>query len=92
MSYAVNLYPFIPSSLRDVIAATKSDKSEASLDKNGIRSLRVSPDGRQLASGDRTGNIRIHDLAAGSTTQTIEAHDTEVLCLEFTDPQSTGAQ
>ena len=52
--------------------------------------MRVSPDGRQLASGDRTGNIRIHDLAAGSETQTIEAHDTEVLCLEFTDPQSTG--
>ena len=44
------------------LAATKSDKNDASLDKNGIRSLRVSLDGRQLASGDRTGNIRIHDL------------------------------
>lgn len=26
--------------------------------RNGVRSIRVSPDGKHLASGDRAGNIR----------------------------------
>ena len=52
--------------------------------------MRVSPDGKHLASGDRTGNIRVHDLTLADEVQCIEAHDTEVLCLEFTDPYATG--
>ena len=74
---------------RCVAGGGKSDKNEAN-EKNGIRSVRVSPDGKHLASGDRTGNIRVHDLTLADEVQCIEAHDTEVLCLEFTDPYATG--
>ena len=36
-----------------------TDKTDNSYDgKNGVRSIRVSPDGGDLASGDRQGNIR----------------------------------
>ena len=36
-----------------------TDKMDGSYDsRNGVRCIRVSPDGKQLASGDRAGNIR----------------------------------
>lgn len=38
----------------DLAAAGSTEKSDASYDgRNGVRSIRVSPDGRHLASGDR---------------------------------------
>lgn len=39
---------------------TKGEKGDsASYDgRNGVRSIRISPDGKHLASGDREGNIR----------------------------------
>lgn len=41
----------------DITGAEKGDN--ASYDsRNGVRSIRISPDGNQLASGDRSGNIR----------------------------------
>ncbi|XP_059479943.1 mitogen-activated protein kinase-binding protein 1 [Neocloeon triangulifer] len=51
--------------------------------QNGVRSVRVSPDGQQLASGDREGNIRIYDMMTFEEVCRIEAHDAEVLCLEY---------
>lgn len=39
-------------------AGTK-DKTDTNYDgKNGVRAIKVSPDGQHLASGDRLGNIR----------------------------------
>lgn len=37
-----------------------ADKTENLLydDRNGVRSMGISPDGQQLATGDRSGNIR----------------------------------
>ncbi|XP_078051188.1 WD repeat domain 62 isoform X2 [Augochlora pura] len=68
----------------DLAAAGSTEKSDASYDgRNGVRSIRVSPDGKHLASGDRSGNIRIHDLASLEELYLIEAHDAEVLCLEY---------
>lgn len=60
--------------------------------KNGVRCLRVSPDGRHLASGDRSGNIIIRDLSSQVDIVRIEAHDSEVLCLEYTDPNMTNGR
>lgn len=38
----------------DLAAAGSTEKSDASYDgRNGVRSIRVSPDGKHLASGDR---------------------------------------
>ncbi|XP_076663120.1 WD repeat domain 62 [Andrena cerasifolii] len=68
----------------DLAAAGSTEKSDASYDgRNGVRSIRVSPDGKHLASGDRSGNIRIHDLSSLEEQCLIEAHDAEVLCLEY---------
>ncbi|XP_049824929.1 mitogen-activated protein kinase-binding protein 1 isoform X3 [Aethina tumida] len=51
--------------------------------RNGVRCIRISPDGKNLASGDRSGNIRIHDISTMKELYKIEAHDAEVLCLEY---------
>ncbi|KAL5008973.1 hypothetical protein ScPMuIL_014554 [Solemya velum] len=73
-------------SLRDVDynPAGSADKTDTNFGgKNGVKSIRVSPDGQHLASGDRTGNIRIHDIRTLNDIKLIEAHDAEVLCLEY---------
>ncbi|XP_051175417.1 mitogen-activated protein kinase-binding protein 1 isoform X1 [Leptopilina boulardi] len=68
----------------DLAAAGSTEKNDASYDgRNGVRSIRVSPDGKHLASGDRSGNIRIHDVSTLEEQCRIEAHDAEVLCLEY---------
>eukprot|EP01043_Picozoa_sp_COSAG02_P042894 COSAG02_NODE_3686_length_6384_cov_22.292920_3_plen_1673_part_00 len=48
-----------------------------------VRCLRVSPDGSQLASGDRMGNIRVHELEKNQLYAFHEAHDGEVTALDF---------
>lgn len=61
-----------------------SEKQENQYDgKCGIRALKVSPDGRHLASGDRSGNLRIYAVADFSLLYQLSAHDGEVLCLEY---------
>ncbi|XP_033735224.1 mitogen-activated protein kinase-binding protein 1-like isoform X2 [Pecten maximus] len=73
-------------SLRDVDynPAGGTDKTDTNYDgKNGVRSLCISPDGQHLASGDRIGNVRIHDLQTMKEIHSIEAHNGEVLCLEY---------
>lgn len=38
----------------DLAAAGSTEKSDASYDgRNGVRSIRIGPDGKHLASGDR---------------------------------------
>ncbi|XP_071507372.1 uncharacterized protein [Diadema antillarum] len=69
--------------------AGNTDKVDTEKGKTGIRCVRVSPDGQTLASGDRSGNVRVHDLQFWDKVHEIEAHDSEVLCLEYTQP-STG--
>ncbi|XP_040902741.1 WD repeat-containing protein 62 isoform X2 [Toxotes jaculatrix] len=59
--------------------------------KAGIRVLGISPDGQHLAAGDRCGNLRIFGLEFLDELVKIEAHDSEVLCLEFS-PMSTGVK
>ena len=52
-------------------------------ERPGVRCVRVSPDGLHLVSGDRAGNIRVHSTRTFTTLCTIEAHDSEVMCLDF---------
>ncbi|XP_063219935.1 mitogen-activated protein kinase-binding protein 1 isoform X2 [Bacillus rossius redtenbacheri] len=55
--------------------------------RNGVRSLCISPDGQHLATGDRMGNIRIHNLNNMQELCFIEAHDAEVLTLQYSRPE-----
>uniref|UniRef100_A0AAQ5XJ46 Mitogen-activated protein kinase binding protein 1 n=1 Tax=Amphiprion ocellaris TaxID=80972 RepID=A0AAQ5XJ46_AMPOC len=70
---------------------TGSEGQQMDQSRAGIRTLRVSPDGRHLASGDRMGVLRIHDLDTMEEILNVQAHDSEILCLEFSKPD-TGLQ
>lgn len=48
-----------------------------------VRCLKISPDGKHVACGDWTGNIRVHDLKSFEEVQCIQAHDNEVVCLDY---------
>uniref|UniRef100_A0A915EJ35 WD repeat domain 62 n=1 Tax=Ditylenchus dipsaci TaxID=166011 RepID=A0A915EJ35_9BILA len=54
----------------------------------GVRCLKISRNGEHLACGGRDGNICVFDLTTKSIEKVadFEAHDGEVLCLEYTDP------
>ena len=51
--------------------------------KTGVKIVRVSPDENFIASGDRNGNIRVHDARSFDEICKIEAHDAEVTSLKF---------
>ncbi|KAM8737759.1 mitogen-activated protein kinase-binding protein 1 isoform 3-T3 [Acanthopagrus schlegelii] len=68
-----------------------SEGQQTDQSKAGIRTLRVSPDGQHLASGDRMGVLRIHHLDSMEEIMNVQAHDSEILCLEFSKPD-TGLQ
>jgi len=52
---------------------------------DSIRCIRVSPDGKELASGDEVGNIRVHSLETPDFPQKrfLESHDSEVISLAY---------
>ncbi|XP_070582274.1 mitogen-activated protein kinase-binding protein 1-like isoform X4 [Ptychodera flava] len=66
------------------------DKTDptSSEDKKGVRCFCISPNGQQLAAGDRSGNVHIYDFHFYDEILKIEAHDAEVLCLEYSKPQT----
>lgn len=74
------------------VAGGNSEKAgpEAEM-RAGLRTLKVRPDGAHLASGDRLGVLRIHDLKNMEEILNVQAHDSEILCLEFSKPD-TGLQ
>ncbi|XP_062824220.1 mitogen-activated protein kinase-binding protein 1 isoform X3 [Anolis carolinensis] len=56
--------------------------------KVGIRTVCVSPTGEHLASGDRIGTLRIYELKSMKEMLKVEAHDSEILCLEYSKPET----
>ncbi|XP_035564643.1 mitogen-activated protein kinase-binding protein 1 isoform X7 [Canis lupus baileyi] len=66
------------------------DKADTSLmdPRVGIRSVCISPNGQHLASGDRVGTLRVHELQSLSEMLKVEAHDSEILCLEYSKPDT----
>ncbi|XP_043074697.1 mitogen-activated protein kinase-binding protein 1-like [Puntigrus tetrazona] len=55
---------------------------------SSIRTICISPDGRHLASGDRNGTLRIHDLKCMKELLKAEVHNSEIVCLEYSKPAS----
>ncbi|KAI9474804.1 hypothetical protein BDB00DRAFT_934245 [Zychaea mexicana] len=52
----------------------------------GIRSLKMSNDGKLLATGDRNGNLRVHSMETWDQITYQEAHDSEILAMDLTNP------
>ncbi|XP_055549086.1 uncharacterized protein LOC129732314 isoform X1 [Wyeomyia smithii] len=72
--------------IKDVDNPIHNTEKNSSYDgRNGVRCIKINPANSQLATGDRSGNIRIYNLSNLKLITTIEAHDSEVLCLEYTN-------
>ncbi|XP_036397625.1 mitogen-activated protein kinase-binding protein 1 isoform X1 [Megalops cyprinoides] len=74
----------------ECVATSNTEKADPQTSENrsGIRTMCVSPDGQHLASGDRIGTLRIHDLQSMEEFLKVEAHDAEILCLEYSKPET----
>ncbi|XP_070781678.1 mitogen-activated protein kinase-binding protein 1-like [Enoplosus armatus] len=68
--------------------ADKPGDGQTAESRTGIRTICVSPDGKHLASGDRNGMLRVHDLSSMEEILKVEAHDAEILCLEYSKPET----
>ncbi|XP_068610167.1 mitogen-activated protein kinase-binding protein 1-like [Brachionichthys hirsutus] len=66
----------------------KTGDGQTAENRMGIRTICVSPDGKHLASGDRNGMLRVHDLSSMEEVLKVEAHDAEILCLEYSKPET----
>ncbi len=51
--------------------------------KVGGRCMKINPDGLSIAIGDRNGNIRIFDIQTFKQLALVEAHDSEVLSVDY---------
>ncbi|XP_020714227.1 uncharacterized protein LOC101454210 isoform X3 [Ceratitis capitata] len=71
--------------IKDQDLAGDKNSNTAYDGRNGVRCIKISPELQHLASGDRCGNIRIYNLANTKLIMTIEAHESEVLCLEYSN-------
>ncbi|XP_047429397.1 mitogen-activated protein kinase-binding protein 1-like [Mugil cephalus] len=76
-----------PESITNV-NADKSGDGQTAENRTGIRTICVSPDGRHLASGDRNGMLRVYDLSSREEILKVDAHDAEILCLEYSKPET----
>ncbi|XP_058472258.1 mitogen-activated protein kinase-binding protein 1 isoform X3 [Solea solea] len=65
-----------------------SEGQQTDQNRMGIRTLTVSPDGQHLASGDRMGVLRVHEVETMEEILNVQAHDSEILCLEFSKPET----
>ncbi|NWH70158.1 MABP1 protein, partial [Piaya cayana] len=74
----------------DYNSAGSAEKTDAQVmdTKVGIRTVCVSPSGEHLASGDRIGTLRIYELQSLREMLKVEAHDSEILCLEYSKPDT----
>lgn len=68
----------------EVFGASMSDTG------SGVKSLKISPDGKHLAAGSRDGNLSIYDLTVPTMEMIafFEAHESDIMCMEYSDPQS----
>jgi WD40 repeat protein len=60
------------------------DSSDENYTDFGIRSLKISADGKLMATGDRNGNLRVHNTDQWKQLTYQEAHDSEILSIDMT--------
>lgn len=68
-----------------------TDPSGLDISKPGIRSLKISSNSSHLATGDRSGNLRVYDLQNLDLIYMINAHQGEILDLDYSQPESDGS-
>ncbi|XP_073667593.1 mitogen-activated protein kinase-binding protein 1-like [Paramisgurnus dabryanus] len=68
-------------------AVSSSEKSEGE-SRNSISTICVSPDARHLASGDRNGTLRVHELTCMKEILKADVHESEIRCLEYSKPHT----
>ncbi|KAJ3014223.1 hypothetical protein HKX48_005290, partial [Thoreauomyces humboldtii] len=61
----------------------ESSSDQIAGNKTGVRASRVSSDGKFLAAGDRQGNVRVYELTHFQQVKYLEAHDAEILTIDF---------
>ena len=59
--------------------------------KIGGRCMKINPDGVSMAIGDRNGNIRILDIESFKQIALVEAHDSEVLSVDYGQSVEMGS-
>jgi WD40 repeat protein len=70
--------------IKDKKAPTDTTSNTVIADPSvGIRTLRISQDGVYMATGDRLGNLRVHTLKGFDLQVYHEAHDAEIMTLDF---------
>uniref|UniRef100_A0A0R3RVR6 WD_REPEATS_REGION domain-containing protein n=1 Tax=Elaeophora elaphi TaxID=1147741 RepID=A0A0R3RVR6_9BILA len=77
--------------LKKVIFITNNDSQlSESPDGIGVKSLKVSPDGKHLAAGSRDGNLSVYDLTIPTMDMIafFEAHESDIMCVEYSDLQT----
>lgn len=52
----------------------------------------MSADGTMMATGDRSGNLRVHDMNSWDLLTFQEAHDSEILSIDLTTPKKPGTK
>ncbi|XP_032227632.2 mitogen-activated protein kinase-binding protein 1 [Nematostella vectensis] len=67
---------------KNVRQASKEDQ------RRGIKTVAISAGGKLLAVGDKIGNVRIYDTVHMKERYKISAHESEVLCVEFSPLKS----
>lgn len=90
-SVSDNIHNSATNSSSNITPTTINDmqQNHTNLMKLGARCLKISPLGSHLASGDRNGNIRIYDLKHLESIVLIEAHDSEILYLQYSSTESS---
>ncbi|KAF4070758.1 hypothetical protein AMELA_G00277220 [Ameiurus melas] len=69
-------------------SCTEKPEEQPAESRLGIRTICVSPDGKHLASGDQNGTLRIHELNTMEEVLKVELHASEILCLEYSKPET----
>ncbi|KAI9317211.1 hypothetical protein BX666DRAFT_1943426 [Dichotomocladium elegans] len=62
------------------------DVSDEQYPDFGIRAIKMSSDGKLIVTGDRNGNLRVHNMETWEQITYQEAHDSEILAMDITAP------
>ncbi|EFC47311.1 predicted protein [Naegleria gruberi] len=72
---------------KDLLAVLHIPPNDKTVE-GGIRSVRFSPDGCNIISGDKQGHVRVHDVFNFDSKYDEFAHESEVLCIDSYQTQN----